>query len=960
MADIDKLIAKLDKLTKALEASGVGGGATSGGGTGSILEGGSGSEDKSWAEQQIEQRNKLLKSRQKMVEDLQQEEAARGTLSRQKQLDLEIAQQELDILEQYSGATADQTDQIGAMSEALEKQAQKTKKAREASDSWFKGLNKGRDSLENVVKNSMSFGDEAEKIYERLPKSTSEIISMGHALKDTEFWLDATTHVARKLMAESINMQFAMDRAAASYAKMTSDTADNTLTFNDAAHAIHEVDRATRIFGGTTEDAKNARVELHNGMRSFTTLSEKQKTELMAQSVVMQKLGIDHAKTAQVFDQATKSLGFNEGQLVGLTEELHATAQSLGMSTAQVLKDFASVSKQLAFYGTDVVDVFKDLEKQSKATGLEVDQLIGISGKGFDTFDGAAQKVGRLNAILGGPYLNSIDMLNANEAERIEMLKQSMDASGQMFNELGKYEQLAIADALNVDVDTARRMFGELDEAEEMNIRKKERMAETARKAQATMAKLANAFNSLIIIIDPFIAAFAGLVELFSKAADTKVGKVIMQIGLYAIGTVGAIRMLTKAFGSLTSGLTKAGQGMQNLATKPGSFFSNMGKYSEKLFTMGERAENLGTKTADAGTRAKTGFSRFTSSLGKSGEAMTKSTKSSSRMGNALRSAGKAFSEWKIMPNYLSKLNIGLGKGGPLMTRVSKILGGFAKVLYPLELAWHTIMSLKDNWNLFGDALSGGEGVIEKTLGWIGAQFIIIGDAAARATDSLANFASWIANIFLPEKWEIPELNLSGMIQDSLANLDMGFITETFGYMGQAISDGIASMLPDKVAKFLGFGEAARSEKAEVDAIQAAENRRAEREGREAKTITAEDVEDVIVTSSGRVLKPSAADSIAAFKPDGPLLEGLAEDAMAAFQAGTAPLSMAMSGISKLGSTMGSAFGRDKDPQKGEGTTVVKFDNGAIVVKIGEEQLRDVILKSLKDPEVSRAISGLS
>ena len=279
--------------------------------------------------------------------------------------------------------------------------------------------------------------------------------------------------------------------------------------------------------------------------------------------------------------------GLNEHELVGLTEDLHGTAQSLGLSTAQVFKDFQSVSKQLAFYGTDVKDVFQDLEKQSKATGLSVDQLVSISGKAFDTFDGAAQKVGRLNAILGGPYLNSIDMLNATEAERIELLTQSMDMAGQTYSDMSKFEQLSIADALNVDVDTARRMFGELSAAEEIEIANKEKMAETARKAQATMAKLANAFHSLLVIIDPIISAFSVVVDLFSKMAASPVGKVILQLTTYILGAVGAMMAFKKASGLMSLSLGsvgRAGTALQDIVTKPNGFFSNtLAKHMPKL-----------------------------------------------------------------------------------------------------------------------------------------------------------------------------------------------------------------------------------------------------------------------------------------------------------------------------------------------------------------------------------------
>jgi hypothetical protein len=291
----------------------------------------------------------------------------------------------------------------------------------------------------------------------------------------------------------------------------------------------------------------------------------------------MDSLGVSNSQTAQIFDQATKSLGMSEDQLVGMTEKIHSTAQSLGKSTQEVFQDFASVSKQLAFYGEDVIDVFQELEKQSKATGIEVDKLVGISGQAFDTFDGAATKVGRLNAILGGPYLNSIDMLNATESERLEMLKNSIDQSGQLYSDMSKFEQLAIADALGVDVDTARRMFGELSAAEELQIKQQEKIAETARESQKVFAKFQNAVMSLIVALDPLITGLAIAVEWFSKAvkwvgdfkvelfgADRAIGKIIIT-GLGLLLLFKKFGAAGKVFGLITGPFKAAKKAMSGI-----------------------------------------------------------------------------------------------------------------------------------------------------------------------------------------------------------------------------------------------------------------------------------------------------------------------------------------------------------------------------------------------------------
>jgi len=86
---------------------------------------------------------------------------------------------------------------------------------------------------------------------------------------------------------------------------------------------------------------------------------------------------------------------------------------------------------------------------------------MGIIGDGFDTFEGAAEKAGKLNAILGGDYLNSVEMLNATESERVEMLKRSFDASGRNWESLGKQERQAIAASLGIkDLNEASKLFG--------------------------------------------------------------------------------------------------------------------------------------------------------------------------------------------------------------------------------------------------------------------------------------------------------------------------------------------------------------------------------------------------------------------------------------------------------------------------------------------------------------------
>ena len=414
--------------------------------------------------------------------------------------------------------TQEQIDEYAEMSARLEETRKKLDGVTTAQKELTKQFDAGKAKAGLLANSFLSIGGAAGDLARVMPLTAREFEGWATATIDSIASGAAFMNIAKKIAAESFNLAMATDSSAASFRRMTG--AADKGAMGSYGKAISNTRDQVAVFGAGHKEVAAAMGALYDGYSDFTTLSEDQKTAITAQTVALDALGVSSQTSGKIFDRATKSLGFNESELEGLTETLHATAQSLGKSTKAVFEDFNQVSKQLAFYGKDVVDVFQHLEKQSKATGLSTSELVAISGKAFDTFDGAAKKVGKLNAILGGPYLNSIDMLNATEAERIDMLKQSMDQAGQTFSELNKFEQLAIADALGVDVDTARRMFGELSAAEEMEIRNQEKIAETAREAQAMIAKLKNAFFSLITGIEPLIWPFAKLIEGISYLAQ--------------------------------------------------------------------------------------------------------------------------------------------------------------------------------------------------------------------------------------------------------------------------------------------------------------------------------------------------------------------------------------------------------------------------------------------------------
>jgi len=422
-----------------------------------------------------------------------------------------------------------------------------------------KELERGAGKFQLLSNKMLKVDGAANSLLDHIPMTSREFATFSteaiESVKSGEIFIAVT----KKIAAATLNLSVALEKTNAALARQHGIAQSGYGTMSEQAQVSRTVERELSLLGVTAQEAAAAQGALIAGMSSFTQLSKTQKEDLTRQAALMQELGVQTSTTAQIFDTSTKALGMGADQMGNLTKELKDTADSLGLPLSRVAQDFNVAASQLSFYGEDAVGVFKELEKQAKATGLSMQALLKIGGEAFDTFDGAAQKVGRLNAILGGPYLNSIDMLNATEEERLELLQASMDASGTMYGDLGKYQQKAIADALGVTTEEANRLFGNLSAAEELEIKHKEEMAETARKAQASMDKLANAFNHLLITMDPLFSAFEVFAEKVSWLAGTGGGKLVMRIGLYTAGFLGLVASVSKG----AAAMAKLGKGLR-------------------------------------------------------------------------------------------------------------------------------------------------------------------------------------------------------------------------------------------------------------------------------------------------------------------------------------------------------------------------------------------------------------
>jgi phage-related minor tail protein len=207
------------------------------------------------------------------------------------------------------------------------------------------------------------------------------------------------------------------------------------------------------------EESTPAINALNEGFVDFTEIGSAARSELVETTARMARLGVDVSQTTGIIDKFSKGMSKSTGAATKITKEMFKFSRAIGVGPNKMLgqlnKNFDLVAK---FGEKKGVEVFKKLAMTAKATGVEFDKLLGIT-KAFDTFESAAESAGKLNFLLGGPLLNSTELLAASEDERIEMVQKALQQSGKSFDQLGRFAKEAIASTLQVDVSELGKLM---------------------------------------------------------------------------------------------------------------------------------------------------------------------------------------------------------------------------------------------------------------------------------------------------------------------------------------------------------------------------------------------------------------------------------------------------------------------------------------------------------------------
>ncbi len=299
---------------------------------------------------------------------------------------------------------------------------------------------------------------------------------------------------------------------------------------NDLAIFVPEIGEAFGVLG--------------TRLGTFTNLSKDAQMNIGRTTAVLDKFGVSAEQTAENIGIMTATMGVSEEQAAFLQAGLINMANENQISSVQMMNDFAATAESLAAFGDQSVEVFGDLAMAAKQSNMEVSELLGIASQ-FDTFDGATQAVGRLNALLGGPFLNSLEMVMVTDpTERISMLSDALNDTGRSFQDMSYYERRAIADAAGLSsvADLGKVMSGNF-EGLAGNIGKSAEELEKMENMQADFMSLTDEIKSLLMefafpFLEPVVQGLKSAIKFVKDLSPEFKKSLAIAGGLLVIGKI--------------------------------------------------------------------------------------------------------------------------------------------------------------------------------------------------------------------------------------------------------------------------------------------------------------------------------------------------------------------------------------------------------------------------------------
>jgi hypothetical protein len=547
-----------------------------------------------------EQINELIEKRKASLKDTADQIQFEIELNKMKSDQEEKAlRNQITLLERRKELTDEEKVQLADAQSGLAKIIVEEDRRLKNANKQLEDLEKENKKVKEIKELYFGIGENDKKrvgYAEKFKNNLNDVLKTSKTITKEEA-ISSLTNKLKEAAVAATTMAF---KGGISFNTVTSQLNQATNTSGKYNNAVRDIMSSNMRFGITAEDAAKSIASLHNEFSDFSNLSEQAQTNLAETTAKLEKAGISADATARFMNTATKSMGMSAEQTAKFSKELVAFAHVNGISTKAINDGLSSVMPRLAAFGAKGPAIFKDMAFRSKELGIEMGKLLDITEQ-FTTFEGAAEAAGNLNSVLGGNYIDTLELLRASSEDPVkaqDMLRDALQKTGKSFEQLSGQQRRMFADMLGMDVNTAGAFF-----------KKTSLEAKQAADAEKTFNDAVASFIPIGQKLTAIGAKMAPVFQLFASVMGTVVDIFSQFLDLpfmpYLVGIVGG---LLAVGGAITAvGITVGGF----LLTMLAQFLTVKTLITGANASIAASSAAAGTTVAAAGAEAAVGGAGF-------------------------------------------------------------------------------------------------------------------------------------------------------------------------------------------------------------------------------------------------------------------------------------------------------------------------------------------------------------
>ena len=513
--------------------------------------------------------------------------------------------------------------------------------------------------------------------------------------------------VANEILTTSQELAKSIDKARADYVKTTGEV---VTYFGAARSEARDASAQISIFGVNTYEARASMIQTLPIIANFKDEFSFANKEVQASIASMGQLGISTKTSAEninIFIDAIKPMGtqIRDASFDRMNTDLTTANNRLLETTSKINELGYSVvdAANMINKSGDIITVFGenalvDLAAQAKLTKLSIDELTSVAAK-FETFDSAAQHVGKLNALLGADYLSVTEMMFAEPAEQVQNISKAFQDAGFSLDSLGeqekKYALLTVQSTLGLKDKTTAMRFLQADSFEQARIIREQQDNEQRRiDTQEKLNKLMMESIPVLEQLSTTLKAFFGVIEPAFTALNYTLSFVVEYLNKITTAVGGAMgdlggfgEFLKFIFGAamisgilyLTWGFGQAAKGAVDMATKLPKLVDGLSTVSDSI---NATARNTGVMAQNMGNTAAP-MQQMSNNIQQTGTSASAAAKSMLLYGAAILMIGVGIGAAAFGISYLVEAFQGLGDAAvPAAVAVLLFTGAMGVMIY--------------------------------------------------------------------------------------------------------------------------------------------------------------------------------------------------------------------------------------------------------------------------------------